>query len=376
MTRTKSRPSIIVHWREVESKSRAKADGEEFGFNAPVGARSGLSRLLVSHLRLPPGARSNIPNAARDEEQFWFVLEGTPDLFVDGNLHRLKEGEGVTLNARTGISTALLNNTKKDVRLFFMSEGPRYATQYVHGLPGDARANEGLKQLGKLWEDAPKRKLGPHDGLTDVARGAKLRAAKAKRPSFVAHWRDRLDPKALGYKGSNEPQGLSARYGKPANFSRIGVHVELLKPGRRTSYPHSERDEEEFVFVAGGKIDCWLDGHITAMGEGDFVGWRGENGITHVIINNSDEDALLVVGGEASRSRSRVWYPYHPHRQMEIGDNYWEGHPVPKLGPHDGLPNALRAKLPKSALKNPTSANKAAIWVGKRKKKAKKRKKG
>jgi len=76
---------------------------------------------------------------------------------------------------------------------------------------------------------------------------------------------------------------------------------------------------------------------------------------------------VLVVGGEASRSRSRVWYPYHPHRQKEIGENYWANHPVPKLGPHDGLPDALRAKLPKAALKNPLAANKAAIKLKRRK---------
>jgi hypothetical protein len=32
---------------------------------------------------------------------------------------------------------------------------------------------------------------------------------------------------------------------------------------------------------------------------------------------------------------------------------------VPKLGPHDGLPNALRAKLPKAALRSPAKANEA-----------------
>ncbi len=99
------------------------------------------------------------------------------------------------------------------------------------------------------------------------------------------------------------------------------------------------------------------------MGEGDFVGWRGGDGITHVVINNSDDDAVLVVGGEASRLRSRVWYPFHPHRQKEIGENYWANHPVPRLGLHDGLPDALRAKLPRAALTNAQTRNKAAIQL-------------
>ena len=369
------RPDIIVHWRDAESRTRAVAhhDGEEFGFNSPIGARAGLSRLMVSHLRLPPGARSNIPNAVRDEEQFWFVLEGEPDFFVDGNLHRLEEGDGVTLDDFTGITTSFLNNTSSDVRLFFTSEGPRYATKYAHTLAHDRHANEPLRTLGKHWHDAPKRQLGRHDGRTDAARGDRGGAKRGgERPVFVCHWRDLLEAKASHYNNSDELQSLNAGFGKRARLSRIGVHVELLKPGRRTSWPHAERDEEEYVYVAAGKVDCWLDGHIFPMREGDFVGWRGGDGITHVIINNGDQDAVLVVGGEASRYRSRCWYPYHPHRQKEMGENFWHDHPVPKLGPHDGLPDALRAKLPKKALKNALSANTAAIRLKKAKKKKRK----
>jgi len=369
------RPDIIVSWKDVEAKKRAAAHHgkENFGFNAPIGAATGLSRLLVSHVRLPPGARSHIPNAVKDEEQFWFVLEGRPDFFVDGNLHQLEEGDGVTLNDRTGISTSFLNNSDKPVRLFFMSEGPRYATKYAHALAHDRSANAALKELGKHWHDAPKRSLGAHDGLTDAVRGKKhAKSTRARvRPAFVCHWRDLLASKPNMYDGSDEAQGINARFGLQARFSRIGVHVELLKPGRRTSWPHAERDEEEYVFVAEGKVDCWLDGYVYPMRKGDFVGWRGGDGITHVIMNNSKDDAVLIVGGEASRHRSRVWYPYHPHRQKQIGENYWHDHPVPTLGPHDGLPDALRAKLPKAALKSALAANKAAIRLGGRKRPSK-----
>jgi uncharacterized cupin superfamily protein len=265
------------------------------------------------------------------------------------------------LNDRTGISTSFLNNTEADVRLFFMSESPRYATKRTHTLARDAQANQALLALNQHWNDAPRRKLGSHEGLPDAVRGRKSSPSRKPKPVFVCHWRDLLESKPAMYKGSDEPQGISAKFGRRADFSRIGVHVELLKPGRRTSWPHAERDEEEFVFVVAGDVDCWLDGRLYPMGEGDFVGWRGGDGITHVIINNGNEDAVLAVGGEASRMRSRVWYPFHPHRQKEIGENYWANHPVPRLGPHDGLPDALRARLPRAALKNALTANKTAI---------------
>ena len=69
------------------------------------------------------------------------------------------------------------------------------------------------------------------------------------------------------------------------------------------------------------------------MGEGDFIGWAGGTGITHVIINNSDEDAVLIVGGERSRMVNQFWYPFHPRCNKEIGEGYWADHPVPQARP-------------------------------------------
>ena len=65
------------------------------------------------------------------------------------------------------------------------------------------------------------------------------------------------------------------------------------------------------------------------------------------IINNSDEDAVLIVGGERSRLVNQYWYPFHPKYNKEIGEGYWADHPMHKLGPHDGMPDALRARVPK-----------------------------
>ncbi len=360
----KTRPSIITNWRETEYPGVPNsADVDHTAAYSNLGEETGLSRLGVGHLRLPPGARSGPPAAMRDEEEFVFVLQGTPDLWADGYLHRLKEGEGVALHAKTGMANAFLNNSDEDVHLFMFKEGSRFSTKYF--FPTDPVAAARADSLRKLWKDVPKRKLGPHDGFTDLRRRRPSPAGsrKSRKPEFVVHWRDILESKAAQYRNSTEEQGLDARFGKRARFSRIGVHVEVLKPGRRTSYPHAEGDEEEFVYVVSGKIDCWLDGHIHPMAEGDFVGWEAGTGITHVIMNNSDEDAILLVGGEASRAAGRCWYPYHPSRKSEMGPNYWTDHPIPKLGPHDGLPDALRERVPARARKSALAANTAALTL-------------
>jgi len=170
-----------------------------------------------------------------------------------------------------------------------------------------------------------------------------------KRPSFIVNWRDVLDKKAGRYPDSDEEHGIDAPFDKHAGFSRIGVHFEVLKPGRRTSYPHAERDEEEFVYVVAGEVDCWLDGHLHAMRAGDFVGFVDRTGVAHVIINNSKEDAHLIVGGEASRQRSKVHYPLNPaqNRVFVAKGAHWSDCPKRELGSHDGLPDALRKQREK-----------------------------
>jgi uncharacterized cupin superfamily protein len=364
----KQRPGIISNWREVESAGPVKppVGDETFGFVSDLSGATGMSHLRVGHFRLRPGERSNPPIVMRDMEVFAFVLEGTPDLFVDGHLYRLKEGHGVWLNDRTGIAQAFLNNTGKDARLFIFSEPMLHKMKARHPLPGEEAADENLKKMGLYWADAPKHKIGPHDGLTDARRGKPSPTGAKKRtlPDFVVHWRDILDRKQVTYPGSKEKHGYDAPFGKRARFSRIGVHLEVLTPGRRTSWPHAERDEEEFAFVVSGHVDCWLDGHVTPMWAGDLVGWECRTGLTHVIMNNSGEDAVLIVGGEASRVKNQFWYPFHPARNKDVGALYWKDHPVPKLGPHDGLPDALRESLPAAARRSATAANTAARKLG------------
>ncbi|HJW41545.1 MAG TPA: cupin domain-containing protein, partial [Rhizomicrobium sp.] len=277
-----------------------------------------------------------------------------PDLWADGHLHRLREGHGVALNARTGMAHTLINNTDSDARIFVMSEPFRRNSRVVH--PVDPVAQAQIEKMGMLWRGAPNRKLGSNSG-----KPGDLSGSKRGRPAYVHHWRDILEEDECGYPNSPELHGIDAKFGKRAEYLRIGVHFEILPPGRRTSWPHCEGDEEEFVYLVSGKLDVWLDGHIHPMTEGDFIGWEAHTGQTHVCINNGTEDVLLLVGGEASRQKSRIWYPLHPHRDKETTTNFWHDHPKVKLGPHDGLPDAMRARLPAAVRKDPIKANRAAM---------------
>ena len=113
------RPHFIKHWKDIEPAEQVKPPmmDEPFGYVGEFAPAANISHLRVAHMRLPPGVRGYPPLAVRNLEIFAFVLEGEPDLWIDGYLHRLKEGDGVCLNARTGIAHTLLNNTNRDVRI-------------------------------------------------------------------------------------------------------------------------------------------------------------------------------------------------------------------------------------------------------------------
>jgi uncharacterized cupin superfamily protein len=72
------------------------------------------------------------------------------------------------------------------------------------------------------------------------------------------------------------------------------VHYEILPPGRRTSFPHAEHDEEELIFVLEGTPDVWIDGEMFRLTEGDAVGFPSGTGIAHTFINDTEIDVRLL----------------------------------------------------------------------------------
>lgn len=147
------------------------------------------------------------------------------------------------------------------------------------------------------------------------------------------------------YPQSSEPMGPVRRLGKEAGLERIGINIQRLPPGTRSSWPHAEENEEEFVYVLSGQVDAWIDGNIHRMEQGDLAAFPAGTGISHCFINNSEQDVLLLVGGEAPRPGSRIFYPVNPSRRQDMPEQYW-WNDVPRrpLGGHDGLPNLRRSR--------------------------------
>ena len=79
------------------------------------------------------------------------------------------------------------------------------------------------------------------------------------------------------------------------------------------------------------------------MNPGELAAFPSGTGICHTFINNSEEDVLLFVGGERSKSNNRLFYPLHPSRKNDMPwSNWWNDIPLKKQGSHDGKPDKLR----------------------------------
>jgi uncharacterized cupin superfamily protein len=152
------------------------------------------------------------------------------------------------------------------------------------------------------------------------------------RPPFIITSSD-IEEQGSSYPGSEE----ELSYGRP-----IGLHLERLEPGQRTSWPHAEEKEEEFVYVTEGSVDAWVDGELYPMKVGDLAAFPAGTGICHTFINNSDAPALLLVGGERVRD-NRIYYPLHPQRRRTLPWSvWWEDVPVRNQGAHDGVPDLIK----------------------------------
>jgi uncharacterized cupin superfamily protein len=161
------------------------------------------------------------------------------------------------------------------------------------------------------------------------------------RPDCIRHWREVEEHEEGHYQGDDEPMGFGAPLARHYGLTRLGIHHVRLPTGRRTSLPHAESTEEEFVYVLEGTPDVWLDGDLHRLAPGDSVGFPAGTGMSHTFINNCAQEAHLLVVGETARADNRILYPKNPERKP-LRSDWWEDAPPRTMGSHDGLPDAIR----------------------------------
>lgn len=74
------------------------------------------------------------------------------------------------------------------------------------------------------------------------------------RPDFIRHYTDIQRAFSDGVNPDLDGRGSPFR---ELGLVKLGIHYEVIAPGHRSSFPHAESHEEEFVFVIQGKPDAW-----------------------------------------------------------------------------------------------------------------------
>ena len=170
---------------------------------------------------------------------------------------------------------------------------------------------------------------------------------KESRPDFIKHYLELQSPDDAHYPESCELLSIGSPLGKKLGLTKLGIHHETVPSGRRTSWPHAESTEEEFVYVIEGHPDVWVDGFLHRLNPGDAVGFAPGTGICHTFLNNTANDVRLMVVGEAAKKDNKCFYALHPKRNEEAkaAGWLWENPPRHERGEHNALPVARPPRI-------------------------------
>lgn len=315
-----ARPPFILHAGDVAPVVTTRF-GETFAPSRPIGQRAGLRRLGLHVVTVAPGVRTGLAHAEADEEEFVYVAAGEVDAWLDGELHRVRAGDLVALPAGTGLAHTFIGVGPDDATLIVGGERDKRHNRTWYPVDEAARA---AQVWSRRWAPPPAPRF---DG----------------RPPFILAAADVAEQR-WSYPDSAELLNPGRAIGAAAGLVRIGVHLERVVPGSRTSWPHAESDEEEFVYVLAGEVDAWIDGDLHRLRAGDLAAFPAGTGISHALLSCGPADALLLAGGEATKPTNRIVYPLHPSRRPQVPwSQWWDDAPVRPLGPHDGTPYGASA---------------------------------
>lgn len=88
---------------------------------------------------------------------------------------------------------------------------------------------------------------------------------------------------------------------------RIGVAIEELQPGRRSTPAHFHLFEEEHVYLLEGHLTAQIGGEHFGMNPGDYVCFPAGHAAGHCLVNDSDATCRYVIIGENNPNEVAVY---------------------------------------------------------------------
>ena len=105
----------------------------------------------------------------------------------------------------------------------------------------------------------------------------------------------------------SEGRGAYCIFEGEPEFSQVGVHLVTLGPGEPMAMYHWERDQEDFLVLAGEAL-LIVEGEERPLRRWDFV--HCPPGTRHVIVGAGDTQCLVLALGARDRSVGPDWGGY------------------------------------------------------------------
>lgn len=128
---------------------------------------------------------------------------------------------------------------------------------------------------------------------------------------------DRLKKIQSKRLSTGEQLGLLADVAGAADLDNIQIHQEILLPGRRSSPQHRHTHRIEIVFVLGGSPCVKLNFKSKRLKAGEFVVFSPRDNRYHMIFNDCEEKAKLLVISFDTEGDEVVYMP----EQLELFEN-------------------------------------------------------
>jgi len=332
----------------------------------PPGFQSRSKRILQrsahpaigAHLEeLPVGERSCPLHWHLVEEEHLYVLSGTltvRELAADDEAYRefeLHPGELVAYPAGKKLAHGSFNRgTEPAVFLALSDRRPGDVCFYPDSGKLALRA---LPEVG-VWEGRPYGDPEPEaalDAAAHVAAASERAATRAvtrldgdDRPDHVV-WFGRVGERELAM---DEWRVFGMRLSRSAGAVAVGVNRDRVEPGCRTSPLHWHARNEELVMVLEGRptLRQWRgrrgeygrpsfqepEEERIVLEPGDVVHWPADEPLAHQIVNESDDDAVLLVAGDEQPDdvcvmpeRGDIWAAALEQVGVLQPCSYWEG---------------------------------------------------
>jgi len=118
------------------------------------------------------------------------------------------------------------------------------------------------------------------------------------------------------YEPGGETFGISTRIGEHAGLRRIGVNLDVVRPGERSTKFHWHHEEEECFLILAGTGVLQVGTATHAIRPGDFFAKREGPDHPHQFVNTGDKDLrILTIGehrGDVAEFPAAPWQPGDP----------------------------------------------------------------